>query len=179
MDFACVKHTGALYSFDAQRRCVRHLDGIDISNGPTWSADGRTMYFTETGKRQVSAFDFSPADGTLSNRRLWLQLSDPEGKPDGMTTDAEGRIWIAHWGGSCVTCRDTEGRVLARVDLPTAQITNCVFGGPNLTTLYITSAADGLSSADLASQPYAGGVFAVELDACGIPTKEFSEAYAD
>ena len=106
MDFACKDATGSLYSLDAQRRCTRHLDDWHITNGPTWSADGRTMYFTETGRGQVNAFDFSMDTGAMTNRRLWLQFTAAEGKPDGMTTDADGRIWIAHWGGSCVTCRD-------------------------------------------------------------------------
>lgn len=173
MDFACVASTGALYRLDAQLRCTRCIDGYNITNGPTWSRDGRTMYFTETGARQVNAFDFSMETGEMSNRRLWLQFSAADGKPDGMTTDAEGRIWIAHWGASCVTCRDESGRVLARIDLPTAQITDCVFGGPQLTTLYISSAADGLSDEDLARQPLAGGVFVVETDARGLPPNDF------
>jgi sugar lactone lactonase YvrE len=173
MDFAATRATGALYCLDAQRRCSRHLDHFHITNGPTWSADGRTMYVTETGTRQVNAFDFSMEAGTLSNRRLWVQFADSEGAPDGMTTDASGRIWIAHWGGSCVTCRDEAGRVLAKVDLPTAQVTNCAFGGSDLSTLYITTAADGLSPADLAAQPLAGGLFAIDTDARGVPAAEF------
>jgi sugar lactone lactonase YvrE len=174
MDAACRDSTGALYSFDASFRCTRHLDGIHISNGPTWSADGRTMYFNETGKGQVNALDFNAQAGTVSNRRVWLQFQESEGVPDGMTTDADGRIWIAHWGGSCVTCRDTEGRVLARVELPASQITSCAFGGPDLSTLYITSAKGGLSPDALAREPLAGGVFAVETDARGMPAPGFS-----
>lgn len=173
MDFACEASSGALYCLDAQRKCKRHVDNVNISNGPTWSRDGRTMYFTETGRGQISAFDFSMASGEMTNRRLWLQFTSADGKPDGMTTDAEGRIWIAHWGGSCVTCRDEHGRTLARIDLPASQITNVVFGGPQLTTLYMTSAADGLSKEDLARQPLAGGVFAVETDARGLPCPEY------
>jgi sugar lactone lactonase YvrE len=174
MDFACKASSGALYCLDAQRRCVRHLDDWNITNGPTWSSDGRTMYFTETGRGQINAFDFSMATGALSNRRLWLQFAGAEGKPDGMTTDADGRIWIAHWGGSCVTCRDVTGRVLTQIDLPTAHITDVAFGGPDLTTLFISSATDGLSVEQRAQQPLAGGLFAVEVDARGVPAPQFS-----
>ena len=173
MDFDCIARTGALYCFDTHRQCSRHVDGVHITNGPTWSVDGRTMYFTETGTGQINAFDFSMSAGTLSNKRLWLQFAGTDGSPDGMTTDAEGRIWIAHWGGSCVTCRDVEGRVLMRINLPAAHITNVAFGGPKLSTLYVTSATSGLSAEDLADQPLAGGLFAIETDARGLPANEF------
>jgi D-xylonolactonase len=80
--------------------------------------------------------------------------------PDGMTTDAAGRLWIAHWGGACVSCHDpASGAELARIALPASHITNCAFGGPELRTLYISSARSGLDAAQLAAQPLAGGLF--------------------
>ena len=173
-DFACTQATGALYCLDAQRRCARHFDGIHIANGPTWSLDGRTLYLSEAGLRRVYAFDFDMDSGSLSNRRVWLQFTDSDGAPDGMTTDADGRVWIAHWGGSCVTCRDASGRLLARIDFPVANVASCAFGGPELATLYVTSGHEGLAPADHAAQPLAGAVFAVETDARGLPAARFA-----
>jgi D-xylonolactonase len=177
MDFDCRAPTGALYRFDPTPdagpdrigRVVRALDpGFAITNGPTWSRDGRTMYFTDTLRGEISAFDFEAAAGTLSNQRLWLRFGHGDGKPDGMTTDAAGRIWIAHWGAACVTCREpASGAELLRVRLPASQITNVAFGGAGLDMLYITSARSGLSAEGLQAEPLAGALFALKTDARG------------
>src|SRR5439155_13095690 len=145
-----------------------------VTNGPTWSRDERTMYFNDTVNGRVHAFDFDAASGALSNRREWLAFASGDGLPDGMTTDAAGRLWLAHWGGACVSCHDpVSGAELGRIALPTDHITNCAFGGPNLRTLFITSARSGLSDKQLAVQPLAGGLFAVELDGPGLPASVF------
>lgn len=92
-----------------------------------------------------------------------------------MTTDAAGRLWIAHWGASCVTCHDgVTAAELARITLPTRHITNCAFGGPDLSTLFISSACTGLTAAQLASEPLAGSLFSVEMDCQGLPAHCFA-----
>jgi xylono-1,5-lactonase len=169
MDFACEAPTGSLYRFDADGRCTKHDSGFAVTNGPAWSADGRTLYFNDTVNGRVFAYDFDPVGGTLSNKRLWLAFAPGDGVPDGMTTDAAGRIWIAHWGGGCVSCHDPVAAIeLCRVELPVSNVTNCAFGGPDLRTLFITSARAGLSPAQLEAQPLAGGLFAARVDACGL-----------
>lgn len=174
MDFDCQAPTGALYRFDPDGRCTRHDTGFAVTNGPTWSADGRTLFFNDTVAGQVLAYDVDPAAGTLSGRRPWLRFAADDGVPDGMCTDAAGRIWIAHWGGSCVSCHDpVTAAELCRIPLPATQITSCAFGGPDLCTLYITSAATGLDDAARARQPLAGGLFAVALDSPGRPAHRF------
>lgn len=175
MDFACEARTGALYRYDPGGNCVRHEMGFAVTNGPTWSRDESTMYFNDTVERRIHAFDFDVASGALSNRREWLRFAGDDGFPDGMTTDAAGRIWLAHWGGACVSCHDpVSGAELGRIALPTSHITNCAFGGDDLRTLFVTSARFGLSAEQLAAQPLAGGLFAIELSEPGVPASMFA-----
>jgi xylono-1,5-lactonase len=174
MDFACQARTGALYRYDASGACVRHDVGFAVTNGPTWSRDERTMYFNDTVGGRIHAFDFDAATGTLANQREWLRFARGDGVPDGMTTDAAGRLWIAHWGGACISCHDPiSATELGRIALPTSHITNCAFGGANLRTLFITSARSDLSAEQLVAQPQAGGLFAIEVGEPGVPASLF------
>jgi D-xylonolactonase len=169
MDFDATEPTGALYRFDASGEGVRVIDlGWPVTNGPAWSVDQRTMFVNDTVNRRVVAYGFDVETGAVGSSREWLVFPEPDGLPDGITTDAAGRIWIAHWGGACVTCHDPETAAeLARIELPTAHITNVAFGGRDLTTLFITSARIGLDATQLAGQPLAGALFAIDVDAAG------------
>lgn len=177
MDFECEHSTGALYSYTARGACTRHDDDFHVTNGPTWGRmpRGEAMYVNDTGQGITYRYDFDPAEGTARNRQVWRRWHAGEGMPDGMTTDAMGRLWIAHWGGGCVTCHDGDtAEELARIVLPASQITNCAFGGADLRTLYITSARVGLTPEQLAAEPLAGAVFAVDVDSPGLPAHLFA-----
>jgi D-xylonolactonase len=176
MDFAVQAPTGALYRFDAAGKATRAIDlGWIVTNGPTWTLDGATMLVNDTVPGRIVAYAFDMETGAIGASREWLRLRAGDGHPDGITTDAAGRIWIAHWGGACVTCHDpATAAELARIALPTDHITNVAFGGPDMTTLFISSARFELSDAQLAAQPLAGALFAVDTDATGLAANTFA-----
>lgn len=173
MDFGCAKPTGSLYRLSPDGSVTAMDTGYPVTNGPAWSSDYRTLYHNDSVNGRVYAFDFDPESGEVSNKRLFLQFGPEDGSPDGMATDAEGGLWIAHWGASKVTRHDPQGREIGAVSLPCSQITSCAFGGPRFTTLFITSAANGLSPQQLEREPLAGGLFAIDLDVAGLPANKF------
>ena len=177
MDASCAQPTGALYCVDAKGRKRLVATGFVVTNGPTWTQDQRTMLFNDTARGRVWAYDFDAEHGRLHHRRLWLQFASDEGLPDGMCTDAAGRIWICHWGGGCVTCHDpVDAHELDRIELPVRQVTSCAFGGEDGRTLFITTAREGLSDTDRLQQPLAGGLFARRMDVSGLPPQRFAGA---
>ncbi len=147
--------------------------GYRVTNGPAFSPDGRTMYHNDTAARRIHAFDVS-AEGALSNKRVWAEFNRYEGHPDGIATDAEGRVWVAHWGGSRVTQRDARsGRVLRTVVVPAPNVTSVAFGGPGLVDLYITTARSGVGESALAQSPLSGGLFVAR----GVGPGRLAEAF--
>ena len=173
IDFDCKEPTGSLYCLSPDLSYRKVDSGYVVTNGPAWSADQKTMYHNDSANGRVYAFDVDLKSGTLSNKRLFLQFGTEEGSPDGMTTDAEGGLWIAHWGAGKVTRRDPEGKVLQTVQLPYSQVTSCTFGGPELKTLYVTTANVGLTQQQLEHAPLAGGLFAIDMDIAGMPANAF------
>jgi sugar lactone lactonase YvrE len=150
---------GALYRLDPDGTAQEILRDVTISNGLAWTPDGTTMYFIDTPTQRVDAFDADPATGAIANRRSIVEVPVSAGMPDGMTIDDEGGLWVAMWNGWAVHRYTPEGRLDTIVELPCAQVTSCAFGGPGLDELYITSSPLGLSAADAAAQPLAGGLF--------------------
>jgi len=161
---------GSLYCLYPDLHVERKVTEVSCSNGIAWSLDHKTMYYIDTPLCRVDAFDFDVATGHIENRRVAFEIPQAMGHPDGSTLDADGMLWIAHWGGSCVARWNPQtGEHLATVELPTPQITSCAFGGPRLDQLYITSARVGRDS-----DPYAGGLFCVDVGVKGIPACEFA-----
>jgi sugar lactone lactonase YvrE len=153
---------GALYRLELDGSCTTVLTGLTIANGIGWSPDGATMYHVDSGTARVDAFDFDPISGDLSRRRTIIVIDEPGVAPDGLTVDEEGGIWVALWGGGVVRRYGPDGTLLITVPLPVDRPTSCAFGGPDRTTLFVTTARHGLDDADLSRQPHAGRVFRIE-----------------
>ncbi|HSG45747.1 MAG TPA: SMP-30/gluconolactonase/LRE family protein [Anaerolineales bacterium] len=165
---------GALYSFDGAST-TRLFDSVTISNGLTWSPDYKTLYYIDTPSHEVKAFDYELENGKLENMRVAFELSETLGHPDGMTSDTQGNLWIAMWGGAKVTkWNPNTGQLLEQIPVPAKNVSSCVFGGKNLNELFITSARVGLDEDTLKQYPLTGGVFRLETDVEGMPSFEFT-----
>ena len=165
--------SGALYSFDGQA-VTQLLSGITISNGLAWSPDHKTFYYIDTPTREVKAFDYDLSTGQIANPRVAITVPETFGWPDGMTSDAEGNLWIAMWAGAQVTRWNPHtGQLLEQIPLPAKNVTCCAFGGPEMDELYITSARKGLDKAGLTAYRHSGSLMRVKTKVQGMPTFEF------
>lgn len=164
--------TGALYRLDFDRSSHRLDDDYRVTNGPAFSLSGRRMYHNDSGRRLTYLFDLDES-GTPSNRRVFARYTEGQGHPDGLTVDAEDCLWIAFWGGWCVRRFSPAGECIATIEMPVQQPTSCAFGGPSLDQLFVTSASVGLSPAERAAQPFAGGLFMLDTHCAGVADTRF------
>lgn len=167
--------TGSLYSLAANFEVRRLFEGVAISNGIAWSPDYRTLYYIDSPTQQVIAFDYDLDNGTVSNRRVIITLTEPNVFPDGMTSDMTGMLWIALWGGESVTrWNPATGELLERIYLPALNVSSCTFGGAQMTELYVTTARKGTAEATLAKYPKTGSLFRIQTDVTGMPSFAFA-----
>jgi len=173
MDDAEEAATGALYRLDPTLtwQCIDR--GYRVTNGPTFSPDGTILYHTDSALRTVYRFPVMAGDA-LGAREAFLRFDEGEGFPDGMTTDAQGCLWIAFWDGGCVRRFSPDGAPLQCLELPVQRPTSCTFGGPDLDHLFVTSARVGLDEALLAKQPLAGSLFVVQPGVRGLEQPLFA-----
>ena len=170
MDRALTQPIGRLYRI-GDRGDIEAIDaGFPLSNGIGWSPDNRTMYFAETYEGRIYRYDFDLDTGHASNREVFVQLPPgPGGHPDGLTVDAQGGVWCALFEGGRVNRYRPNGELDRSLVTPVSRPTSCIFGGPDLRTLFITSARHGLDAEAQAREPDAGGVFALDVSEQGIP----------
>jgi L-arabinonolactonase len=166
------KPIGRVWSFDGAPPRIL-FEGVRISNSIAFSPDGRCMYFADTPQRVIWRYDYDIENGSLGNRRVFVEVASDHGFPDGSTVDEEGCLWNAEWGGGRVTRYTPSGRVDRTIALPCSQITCCAFGGQDLTTLYVTSARGGLDEKRLAGEPEAGAIFAIDVGVAGLADAAF------
>ncbi len=166
--------SGALYRVDADGRLTEVLRGMTISNGLAWSPDGRTMYHADTPTHEVLAYDYEPRTGLPSNPRTFVRFTGETDRPDGGAVDSEGNYWTAFFRGGKVLKISPAGKRLAEYPVPAMCPTMCAFGGPDLRTLYVTTARRNRPDDELARLPQSGGIFALPVDVPGLPEPVFA-----
>ena len=161
--------TAKLYRLDPDRSVHEAFGPVTTSNGIAWSVDGKTVYYIDTPRKEVFAFDYD--DGHLINLRGVVCTGHIDASPDGMTLDADGHLWIAFCHGGCVSCFDPEnGNELHRIALPCLETTACAFGGPDLSDLFVTTGVH-----KTAKEKHAGRLFVIRgLQTHGVPAHAFA-----
>jgi len=158
------KQVGVLYRLDPDGSVHAMESGLGVSNGIGWSPDNETMYLTDSMTRTIYAYDFSIASGAISNRRILVHTTEEIGTPDGLCMDDQGYIWSACWDGAKVVRYDPQGNIERVIKVGALRPTSCVFGGPSLNELYITSSANGLTEEQLKQYPYSGDLLRLRTE---------------
>ncbi|GAB3818271.1 hypothetical protein GCM10028895_15300 [Pontibacter rugosus] len=155
--------TAELFCLHKNLEVKQVLQNLTISNGLAWSADAATLYFIDTPTHTIQAFNYDLATGEIGQKREVVRVPEEEGMPDGMDIDTEGNLWIALHGGAAVACYNpATGEQLQKIKVPAVNVTSCTFGGPDLDTLYITTAREWLSEEQLEQYPLSGSMFEVK-----------------
>ncbi|MGL4635356.1 MAG: SMP-30/gluconolactonase/LRE family protein [Beijerinckiaceae bacterium] len=169
MSLDAQRKSGSLYCISPDLAARRMDRGFTVANGMDWSPDGKVMYFVDSAAGAIFCYDFDHGTGAITNRRIFAQIEDSACRPDGLTVDAEGCIWCALWDGWSIRRFDPAGRKMRDLRVPVPRPTSVAFGGPDLATLYITSARIRLPATLLADAPYSGGIFAADVGVRGRP----------
>lgn len=167
-----VKKAGdaTLYRLDAERELTVQFPNVTNSNGLCWTRDGSAMYYIDTPSKKIRRFDYAPESGAISNETIAIDTEPWEGSPDGMTIDEDDHVWVAFCRGSAVHCFDpVRGELLQTIEIPVTGPTSCVFGGADLSTLYITTGK--FPNLD---EEGAGMVYSCQPGVRGLPTVAYS-----
>jgi sugar lactone lactonase YvrE len=174
MDRRMSEPVGALYRIDPDMSVHRMAGGMKVSNGLAFSPDDRIFYHTDSRSGQIRAYDFDIATGEIRNGRIHFDFAGRSGRADGFTIDIEGCLWAAEIDAGRVVRIDPKGRCVREIALPTTWPTSAMFGGAALRTLYVTTMQHRLTEEQLAQQPQAGCLFAIELDVPGLAEPRFA-----
>ena len=167
MDMAEESDSGSLYRLTPDLVWQQMDAGYRVPNGPAFSPCGKWLYHSDTARRIMYRFART-AEG-IADRQPFISFTDADGYPDGMTVDADGHIWVAHWGGGRISRFTPDGRLDRAIALPARQVTNICFAGPDMDRMFVSSAAIGLDAT-----PYDGGLFEVDCGGRGLPTHLFA-----
>lgn len=166
--------TAALYRFDPDGALASVIGDVTISNGLAFSPDRRTMYHADTPARSVDAYDFDVDTGHVANRRAFARFSGETDRPDGAAVDSDGCYWSAFYRGGKIVRLSPRGERVAEYAVPAMCPTMCAFGGPDLKTLYVTSARQMRDADELSRLPLSGGIFAMRVATPGMAEPKFA-----
>jgi sugar lactone lactonase YvrE len=164
---------GSFYRLGADRSVKKIFDGMTVPNSTAFAPDDSTLYFADTPRHSIWAFDFDVDAGTIRNRRVFADLAARKGLPDGSCVDADGHLWNAEFAGSRITRYAPDGRVERTLDLPVTSPTCCCFGGEQLDTLYVVSSTHRHTPQQRAAEPWSGGLLAIDVGVRGLPEAMF------
>lgn len=172
-NFSDPHNDGGLYRLDPDHQLIK-LDGdIHFSNGPCFAPDGSTLYFADSWRKTVYAYDYDIDTGGVSNRRPFINTTDLEGLPDGATVDADGNYWVAIYGGGKVVAYRPDGKLAHIVEMPVKLTSSVMFGGPALDQLYVTTIEHGSLGEPI--EEGAGYLYVIdELNARGLPEHRYA-----
>lgn len=167
MDKQEARDSGALYRLDKNLHWTMMDKGYRVPNGPAFSPCGQWLYHSDSWRRIIYRYPLR-ADGSLGARTEFIHFSSKDGYPDGMTTDTQSCLWVAHWGGGCISRFSPQGKMLERMELPARQISNICFAGSDQERMFVTSAATGLEPS-----AYDGALFEISCTVRGTATHFF------
>ncbi|MBB6144758.1 D-xylonolactonase [Silvibacterium bohemicum] len=157
---------GKLYRLNLNGKLHPVIDDVGCSNGMAFTLDRRGFYFTDSFAREIYLFDYEPEDGSIRNRRVFARFREADGMPDGITIDADGRLWCAFWDGGCIARLSSEGAVETKIAIPAPKTSSLTFGGEDYSDLYVTTAGGDSKKTD---GPLAGGLFCLKNLGRGLP----------
>jgi sugar lactone lactonase YvrE len=161
---------GTLYRLAPDGSVTVVLTGVSVSNGLEWSPDGTHAYYNDTPTQRITVFDYAFESG-LTRQRTFVTVPGEAGRPDGLTVDAQGGVWVALNNGGAVRRYSPAGVLDEVIELPARKVTACTFGGPHLDELFITTSRENLEPSQ---DPLAGSLFRARVDVAGLPAREFA-----
>lgn len=164
----------ALYRLNGDLTVERHLTGVTVSNGLDWSPDNQWAYYIDTATRRIDRFAFAPEAGRLTERQPFVVVDESLGKPDGLTVDSEGCVWVALWGGGAIHRYAPDGRRMSVTPVPVSHPTSVAFGGPSMKLLFVTSAQPPANWAGKGDASLGGATFVIETETFGRAPHRFA-----
>lgn len=173
MDKNLAGPNGRLWQVDRDETRLLQGEDVTLPNSVCWSPDGATFYLGDSRSNLIFAYDYDQRTGDISNRRLFADTSALPGECDGSSVDCEGYLWNARFGGGCILRFAPDGSLDQTIGLPVKRIAHLAFGGPDLKTIYVTTGRFRMKPEELAAEPWAGGLLAIDSDMAGLPEASY------